>query len=229
MLKKLTTVGSIILLLCLFIGLSGCISSLEKYQNIAITELDEYAENKGWHNYEPNNWRLIRNHVASGIANIFAAEAIAAVKVALQDSKELINEVEPMRIIHFRQVFPFRGYFPATNFAGTEKITAIFRSSEELISFFENYEVSWSIPIWEEFDNNFFEEQALLLFIFHDAGLLGSQTLIMNRDLRVGSERVALNLRMNSHNNSIGLVATIMLTVDNKDIGNIELFIINFI
>lgn len=60
----------------------------------------------------------------------------------------------------------FGGVFDGLN--GDEEFSAIIRNQQELASYFDDYEINWQnyTPIWERYDNNFFESDALLLHFF---------------------------------------------------------------
>ncbi len=67
---------------------------------------------------------------------------------------------QPAGSIRF-QVDRFGGIFQAKD----GRPVGIFHSQEEVKTFFENYDLIWdNLPVWEEYSNDFFKENALVFY-----------------------------------------------------------------
>ena len=67
---------------------------------------------------------------------------------------------QPAGSIRF-QVDHFGGIFQTKD----ERPVGIFHSQEEVKTFFENYDLIWdNLPVWEEYSNDFFKENALVFY-----------------------------------------------------------------
>lgn len=67
---------------------------------------------------------------------------------------------QPHGSIRF-QVDRFGGIFQTEE----EQPFGIFHSQEEVKTFFENYEIIWdNLPVWEEYSNDFYKENALVFY-----------------------------------------------------------------
>ena len=128
----------------------------------------------------------------------------------------------------------FAGDFCLTNFNGTDRICALIRSSSELTSFFNSRMVTWdSAPIWESYNNAFFEDNALMLFFFYSrSGMLGSQISFAVDSVEVKNNVLTLNILSNTYSHMISdIILTIpfMVEISNENIQGITGFSVNFI
>jgi|GEM_PF-2435703 len=126
----------------------------------------------------------------------------------------------------------FGGYFVNIHYFDNKGIATIIRSVSELVSFFDSYEIYWiTNPIWEHYDNVFFESYALMLFFFRTTGVLGSQFSLYVESVEFNNNALTLHILSNSYtdmrtDNSI--IVPFVVEVYNKDIQDIATFGVNF-
>jgi len=226
------------LVVLLSIGLIGAqcditsTPTLEEYKASAITALQEYADALYEDDYCEVNWKRIEGYVEEGIEAINAAETKPAVRTARDNAKAAVGAVQKedanMNGIEFTEGV-FNWSFDGTNFDGTDRISAIIRSSCELVSFFDSYKVAWfNAPIWEHYGSSFFEDNALLLFFFQTSG---ANSFFVDT-VRVNNDKMTLyivnNINCDGVSNDVEFIASFIVEVRYKDVQGIASFGTNF-
>ena len=169
--RKLMMLGTVFVMLFSFAAFSGCKDTLEEYKANAIAELQEFVEALDEDDFCKENWERIESYVADGKIAINAAETKPAVANARDEAKKNIGAVpqsENNEIVFEERVFGGHFFWESIG-----DLSAIIRSHNELTAFFEEYTVVlWqdALSICEQYDVDFFESTALILFFSWQSG-----------------------------------------------------------
>jgi len=215
-------IGLAITVLLLF-SLAACNEvTLAQYKTDAKAELDAHVATKVEIDYSGDNWTKILGFVTTGKTAIDDAADKAGVDSAVTTAKTAINGVpkEVGMSISFEEIV-FGGYFVG----GIEKnLFAVFRYQEECISFFEEYDIEWSndIPIWEHYDNDFFQNKALIFSLSWETG---SEIVRVLNDVRIIDNTLALQIICHQIGDTVNdneMLMEIFIEVNKVDVANVE-------
>lgn len=218
MIKKILTLG---LMISLLFSLVGCNQAdvLVDYKDIGKITIQTHAETKVQNNYSTDNWMAICNFITTGKAAVEAAKSKHEVDAAVATAKARIDDVALKGEITFQvgiAGIPQNGSSAIT-------ISKLVREHAQLISTFEGHDISWEndIEIWERYDNNFFNDKALILQVFW---AYSGSTVYSVKKVRVNGEIISINLLGNgASNNDDTYLVTLVIEVCKSDISDAEI------
>ena len=113
----------------------------------------------------------------------------------------------------------FEGRF--IGLSGGETFKEIIRSQEELISFFDEHEVSWiAAPIWERYDAKYFESQALIFYFFW---ITDNSIERYVEDVCVQENSLTIKIiRKGTHENQVEGFKRLIVEVEKSDVITVE-------
>ncbi len=166
--KKIKVVGIALTMLFSLVGLTACKGDLTQYKTDAKTQITNHVATLNTDEYTAENWRLIGWHVEEGKKAIDVAQnkaTIDTVKIATITTINGISTKEEDMSIPFAEGV-FDGHFEGLN--GDETFSGVVRNKQELISFFDGRNVTWSSdsPIWDNYEGTYFNYNALVLYFF---------------------------------------------------------------
>lgn len=212
MIKKTFCIG---LLFIMVFSLAACDQGLAAYKEDAKQQIENYVEAKGQSNYSDGNWSVVCGIVEAGKQAVDDATNKASVDTAVT-TKIAINGVKLNGVIPFQigvSGIPQHGSSMST-------MTKLVREHEGLTSTFDESEIDWEndIAIWERYDADFFENNALILQFFWahcDSTVYSIETVWVN------GETINIDIvgRGATENDSTYLV-TLVVEVANSDIAD---------
>ena len=110
-----------------------------------------------------------------------------SVDSAYKNAKQAIDTVP--KLLEIEVAFN-PGVFSGRFVSGDRNISAIIRSHDDLVAFFERSSFFWrnNTPIWEHYDNDFFENHALVIYLFIGTGSIGYEVSYHFDGIRINSK-----------------------------------------